>query len=1167
MSTNLDTEIRIKSHLIQKHDLEVNWNKATGFVPYKGQLIVYDIEVDKDGNTLKDTEGKLLLPEGRTKPYTYERIKIGDGIHTVADSDLPFIDNTSLKYTEQELTKVQKSQARENISAAELKRDFKFIINGFIMSNWTCEIVDMLGSFEDAIKLDASNFMGAQHWYAIYDTGAWTILGATDNGWIPFQNLWTAEVPIPGLPAYTYSGIVQELPTKTDLLNKVFVFEQFIAQDIDASAIGRPGSAIGAEEFNHLTNSATGMNSHAEGEGTQATGYAAHAEGQKTVSSGNAAHAEGYENIASGYTAHAEGRGNNAEGDASHVEGIENDATGEGAHAEGRETDALGAHAHAEGYQNVAEGDDSHAEGYKNLATGGNSHVEGLENVVIGNGSHAEGMSNTVHGGNAHAEGARNVVFGQASHAEGWGNKTYECGDHAEGYETRAGFRVNSLDSNWQSEGDSSAAHAEGTKTRAEGLASHAEGSATIASGNHSHAGGYGTFAFGNDSTAVGAETFAAGTGSFASGYGGNNWRYFSAILVAEINPAKLTISYRGASLYLYESDLEFSTGSFDQAQVGQFVRCCPVEPLGGYDPVRLARITGKGQESLGLKRNYIRIDRPLIDQEDLHTLEENNITSISIDFISNPNSGAIGNYSHTEGNFTIAASDYQHVQGKYNLEDTENTYAHIVGNGTSNTKRSNAHTLDWSGNAWFAGDVYVGGTGKDTGSKKLVAYDENGETPVLNHIEYSNSVEAMNTQVTADYDNAGYNIGASVSDVMNAANVVANEAYNTAAAIVDETFPLYPEILYGTDTEGNRTTISYSKSTYSNSVPYRDENGAFEVASANIKFTDPGGYSCTAQDAYSYAVNNDGKGSLPVTVDDIRMMLDNFDINLSGIKNAMGAGSGALGEEGCYGVLPIPTSSDLQTFSDLPLFDTARDFSIPVRDYSGNIKVNETPMSDEDATSKKYVDDNFIAKTAESQTVTGNLAITGNLQVQGTTETVDAVTYKIENNVIEFNPDKIYNKNWLTGLAINKGRDGETDLGTYGIMYDPSTDAIKLGFGQVNEENKFKFNINESAPIATREEFNDKWEEDEIFVFDKKTKKFKHSGKTLSGFKKEIQDEMKAYMVQFVADYVENYMSSETIIKPDGTIETNSDILYVNGVVTESKENDGSTILYVEEK
>ena len=64
------------------------------------------------------------------------------------------------------------------------------------------------------------------------------------------------------------------------------------------------------------------------------------------------------------------------------------------------------------------------------------------------------------------------------------------------------------------------------------------------------------------------------------------------------------------------------------------------------------------------------------------------------------------GLYSHAENYFTKASSDYQHVQGKYNIEDTANKYAHIVGNGSDDDKRSNAHTLDWKGNAWFAGDV-----------------------------------------------------------------------------------------------------------------------------------------------------------------------------------------------------------------------------------------------------------------------------------------------------------------------------------------------------------------------------------------------------------------------------------------------------------------------------
>ena len=81
----------------------------------------------------------------------------------------------------------------------------------------------------------------------------------------------------------------------------------------------------------------------------------------------------------------------------------------------------------------------------------------------------------------------------------------------------------------------------------------------------------------------------------------------------------------------------------------------------------------------------------------------------------------ASGNYSHAEGFYTTASVEAQHVQGKYNIADT--TSAHIVGNGSSNSNRSNVHTLDWSGNAWFAGDVYTGstsGTNKDAGSKVL---------------------------------------------------------------------------------------------------------------------------------------------------------------------------------------------------------------------------------------------------------------------------------------------------------------------------------------------------------------------------------------------------------------------------------------------------------------
>lgn len=84
----------------------------------------------------------------------------------------------------------------------------------------------------------------------------------------------------------------------------------------------------------------------------------------------------------------------------------------------------------------------------------------------------------------------------------------------------------------------------------------------------------------------------------------------------------------------------------------------------------------------------------------------------------------ASGASSHAEGYGSKASSQFQHVQGKYNIEDKDRKYAHIVGNGAGDAKRSNAHTLDWKGNGWYAGKLSQEGTpieDKDLVTKKYV--------------------------------------------------------------------------------------------------------------------------------------------------------------------------------------------------------------------------------------------------------------------------------------------------------------------------------------------------------------------------------------------------------------------------------------------------------------
>ena len=108
----------------------------------------------------------------------------------------------------------------------------------------------------------------------------------------------------------------------------------------------------------------------------------------------------------------------------------------------------------------------------------------------------------------------------------------------------------------------------------------------------------------------------------------------------------------------------------------------------------------------------------------------------------------AIGNMSHTEGSGTIALTRSQHVQGEYNIIDSggqtsRGTYAHIVGNGTSESARSNAHTIDWDGNAWFAGNVTVG-------SSKIPLATMGDVSSKVSYSEYNT---AMNNKANKDHN------------------------------------------------------------------------------------------------------------------------------------------------------------------------------------------------------------------------------------------------------------------------------------------------------------------------------------------------------------------------------------------------------------------------------
>lgn len=89
----------------------------------------------------------------------------------------------------------------------------------------------------------------------------------------------------------------------------------------------------------------------------------------------------------------------------------------------------------------------------------------------------------------------------------------------------------------------------------------------------------------------------------------------------------------------------------------------------------------------------------------------------------------ASGYSSHAEGHGTISQCMCQHVFGAYNVADANTpnargTYVEMVGNGSDNSNRSNARTLDWLGNETLAGKLTLGTaptSNMDAATKKYV--------------------------------------------------------------------------------------------------------------------------------------------------------------------------------------------------------------------------------------------------------------------------------------------------------------------------------------------------------------------------------------------------------------------------------------------------------------
>ena len=306
-------------------------------------------------------------------------------------------------------------------------------------------------------------------------------------------------------------------------------------------------------------------------------------------------------------------------------------------------------------------------------------------NAIIGENSFTNGENVAAGGISAHAEGKNTIAEGNYSHAEGY--NTWAANSYA---------------------------HTEGNMTRAEGENSHAEGNNTLATGANSHT--------------EGVTTTAAGIGAHAEGCGNGTLSYYVD-----------NIKYIGSGAH----------GQYSHTEGGNSWTFASYAHAEGNNTYAVGQSSHTEGESSHARGQASHAEGRYAEADGIYSHAEGYATK------------ALGESAHAQGYFTVAAGGYQQVIGRFNIEDnfndfpewTANTqytkgdgvkrtitengittvksyicsianndatfisskwfknnlmrYVEIVGNGNE-TSRSNARALDWNGNEYLMGDLYV---------------------------------------------------------------------------------------------------------------------------------------------------------------------------------------------------------------------------------------------------------------------------------------------------------------------------------------------------------------------------------------------------------------------------------------------------------------------------
>lgn len=354
-----------------------------------------------------------------------------------------------------------------------------------------------------------------------------------------------------------------------------------------------------------------------------------------------------------------------------------NVASGEYAIAMGKSTTASGTTAVAGGLGAIASGDHTVSMGYYTEASGHYSVAYGYGSkataegaFAIGNGAEASGVRALAFGANAKAKYDGDVAIGLRANANG--SYSTAIGQEA----TASGNNAIALGYGANATVPSSVAIGKNAKAKAEdafAMGNGAESTDTyaIAMGRNAKATGTDAIAMGMNSESNGSQSFAAGNGAKATGASSISLGSGTASDTCSVAIGRKVTSSKYASVAMGSETT--ASGSCSTA-FGE-------------------KTTASATDATAMGRNTVASAR--------YTL-------------------AVGDGVKTG---KINSSDGQLVSGKFNDVDASDNKAVVVGNGSSDTARSNAYTLDWSGNGWFAGNVTVGAGKKELATKEYVDF------------------------------------------------------------------------------------------------------------------------------------------------------------------------------------------------------------------------------------------------------------------------------------------------------------------------------------------------------------------------------------------------------------------------------------------------------------